>query len=330
MAKTTPPGKPWIEGGGPGAPYVLRWAPAGGPSRIVGYVVEKRVIGGGDGTPFKQLTGNTGSKAPRFGLLSSHVEPGSSYMFRVAALMSSAPGHQQQGAFSEASEPLEALLPVGTLSSPSLGVGARLNSSVGNEGPSLAIAATGTVAAAKEEMEAWERQYEKKHGARPTVSDKVSSREYQQLAKKHKQLRRASSPRDTAGAGAGEAGGDREAGGCGGHRGHSRHGGGGHRGGGGGGGREERSRRGGKESTELTALRDEERKLGRSLDRWAAWLGSGLTGGRPVRVILRARASASTGGSPRVGGRTSGLGAATVCVLRLQPYAFGSQVGGRL
>ena len=272
MAKTTPPGKPWIEGGGPSAPYVLRWAPAGGPSRIVGYVVEKRAIGGGDGMPFKQLTGNTGSKAPRFGLLSSHVEPGSAYMFRVAALMSAAPGHQQQGAFSEVSEPLEAPLPVGRLSSPSLGVGARLNSKVGNEGPSLADAAPGTMAAAKGEMEAWERQYEKKHGARPTVSDKVSSREYQQLAKKHKQLR-ASSSQETAGA---EAGGDGAAGGGGGHRGHSRHsgggghGGGGHRSTGGGGGREERSRRGGKESKELTALRDEERKLGKSLDRWEA------------------------------------------------------------
>ena len=268
MAKATPPGKPWIEGGGPGAPYVLRWAPAGGPGRIVGYVVEKRLVGGGEGTPFRQLTGNTGSKAPRFGLLSSHVEPGSAYIFRVAALMSTVPGHQQQGAFSEASEPLEALLPVGTLSNPSLGVGARLSSAVGNEGPSIAVAATGTVAGAKAEMEAWERQFEKKHGARPTVSDKVNSREYQQLAKKHKQLRReAASPRDPAGAGAGEAGGNGAAGGTGGgHRGHSRHG-GGHRGGG---GREERSRRGGRESKELAALRDEERQLGKSLDRWEA------------------------------------------------------------
>ena len=302
-ATATPPGKPWIEGGGPGAPYVLRWAPAGGPGRIVGYVVEKRLVGGGEGTPFRQLTGNTGSKAPRFGLLSSHVEPGSAYIFRVAALMSTVPGHQQQGAFSEASEPLEALLPVGTLSNPSLGVGARLSSAVGNEGPSLAVATTGTVAGAKAEMEAWERQFEKKHGARPTVSDKVNSREYQQLAKKHKQLRReAVSPRDIAGAGAGEAGSNGAAGGGGGYRGHSRHG-GGHRGGSGG-GREERSRRGGRENKELAALRDEERQLGKSLDRWAAWLGSGWTVGRPVGVSvrLRARANASTGGRPREGG----------------------------
>ena len=130
---TTPPGQPWIEGGGPSAPYVLRWAAAGGPNRVVGYVVEKRVIGGGDGS-FKQLTGNTGSKAPRFGLLSSHVEPASAYSFRVAALISAAAGHQQRGDFSEASEPLEALLPVGMLSNPSLGVGARLDPSMGARG----------------------------------------------------------------------------------------------------------------------------------------------------------------------------------------------------
>ena len=304
---TTPPGQPWIEGGGPSAPYVLRWAAAGGPNRVVGYVVEKRVIGGGDGS-FKQLTGNTGSKAPRFGLLSSHVEPASAYSFRVAALISAAAGHQQRGDFSEASEPLEALLPVGMLSNPSLGVGARLDPSMGGEGPSLAASATATVAAVKGEMEAWERQFEKKHGARPSVSDKVSSREYQQLAKRHKQLRRGSSPRETTGPGAGDVAGDGAAGGSG-HRGHSRHG--------GGGGREERSRRGGKENKELAGLREEERTLGKSLYRWEAEPRERRAAHRVCHRVCLLRLQATTTRTQVVG------------LPRLHSHAP-RQVGGRL
>ena len=242
MAATTP-GKPWVEGDGTNVPYVLKWPPAtSSGARIVGYAVEVRAYGAsGDGS-FKPLNANTGSKAARYGLSSFTMKVGAAYAFRVAAVTEGAAG-KETGAFSGASEPLECVQlhkagASGVKDNPlavrpaSIAVSRQLTRVGGDS-------STTTVSDVKKEMHAWEMKFERQHGQRPTVSDKVSSKEYQALAKRHKHLRREEA-----------AGGDGAGNGGHGH---------GHR----------SSRRGGKgENREVVALKERERGLSKSLDKW--------------------------------------------------------------
>ena len=328
-----PAGKPWIEGDGANTPYVLKWQGVEtGLGRVVGYGIEVRRYGaGGDGN-FKQLIANSGSKATRYGLANMEMQPGAAYAFRVAALVQTGGGAQQQGGYGDASAPLECehVRKTGTSSSsglqkqssrpdarvPSAGGRSRsgrhqaddaeeaseLAVSSANHGRASGAVAGGTsyrggrsVGDVKREMEAWEQRWSDAHdGARPSVQDKVSSKEYQELARMHKQLRRAEKAAAEQPTGAG----DDEGGGGGGGGGsfkksesrsgaessrglgeRSGHGGSSRRGKSRGEGRnrgEGRSRNkdrggggeGGGGASGLSSLRDEELKLSKGLERW--------------------------------------------------------------
>ena len=90
---------PWVEGDGNSAPFVLRWNPSeitgNVAGRVVGYAIEVRTFGAGGSGAFKQLTGNTGSKAARYGLANMDMIPGVAYAFRVAALIQAGGGAAQ-------------------------------------------------------------------------------------------------------------------------------------------------------------------------------------------------------------------------------------------
>ena len=252
----SPPGKPWVEGDGTNVPYVLKWPPVtSSGARIVGYAVEVRAYGAGGDRSFKPLNANTGSKAARYGLSSFAMGVGAAYAFRVAAVTAGAAG-KEMGAFSAASEPLECAQlhkagASGAKENPlavrpaSVAVSRQLTR-VGDD------SSTTTVSDVKMEMHAWEMKFERQHGQRPTVSDKVSSKEYQALAKRHKHLRREEAV-------GGDGGGNGGGGGHGhshGHRSSSRSG-------------RSRERGGGKEENkEVVALKERERGLSKSLDKW--------------------------------------------------------------
>ena len=343
----TPPGKPWIEGDGANTPYVLKWQGVEtGLGRVVGYAIEVRVYGaGGDGN-FKQLTANSGSKATRYGLANMDMQPGAAYAFRVAALVQTGAGAQQQGGYGDASAPLEcehvrakgqssssglqkqSSRPEARVSSASRGRSGRNFSDDVEPDPDLVVSsanlgrassanAGGTsyqgnrsVGDVKREMEAWEQRWADAHdGARPSVQDKVSSKEYQELARMHKQLRRSektAAEQPTGGGGGGEEVGGGGGGGggggsssfkksegrSGGESSRGGHGGSSRRGKSGGEGRsrdregrsrgEGRSRNrdrggggggGGGEGSgaaDVSTLRDEELKLSKGLERWEA------------------------------------------------------------
>ena len=98
-----PAGKPWVDGDGMSAPYVLRWnLPPATTGRVLGYAVEVRVYGAGAKGTFQTLTANSGSKAQRYGLANFSMEAGSAYAFRVATLSAAAGGAAaQRGDFGE-------------------------------------------------------------------------------------------------------------------------------------------------------------------------------------------------------------------------------------
>ena len=85
MRSLTAPSAPWTEGDGVADALVLHWhePTMGAGMRVIGYCVEAST-----GGPFSPLVPNTGTKAPRLKLPLAALDPGSSYVFRVAAVFS--------------------------------------------------------------------------------------------------------------------------------------------------------------------------------------------------------------------------------------------------
>ena len=192
------PGTPWVEGDGQSVPLVLRWQP---PSpaivgRLQGYAVQMRIVRNDTGE-WRELVGNTRSKAAKLTLPVALLDGGVEYQFRIACLEG---GGQQLGLFSPPSAPLS--MPYGLSTAMPRKRAGGGDHAAGSGGP----AGGATLKAVRSALLEWSRSFEGKYGRPPTDADKSASSEYRSLARQYRSLTRIGEATEPSGGEAAAAG----------------------------------------------------------------------------------------------------------------------------